>query len=139
MDKKLEKFSENFNLVEPPAGLFDKIMYRIEKEKKILTLRRRIIIFSFGLIGSAVAFIPAFAHARSGFVESGFYSFFSLLFSDTEVVLTYWGNFLQSLLETLPVVGLAALLATVAVFLESLKMLIRDLKIFYNSKQLRKA
>jgi len=139
MNKKLEKFSEDFNLVEPPAGLFDKIMCRIEKEKKILTLRRRIIIFSFGLIGSAVAFIPAFAYARSGFVESGFYSFFSLLFSDTEIVLVYWENFAQSLLETLPVLGLAVLLDTVAVFLESLKMLIRDLKIFYNSKQLRKA
>lgn len=139
MEKNLRKISEDFNLVEPPAGLFDKIMFRIEKEKNFLTLRRRIIIFSIGLIGSAIAFIPAFAYARSGFVESGFYSFFSLIFSDTEIVLTYWENFLQSLLETLPAAGLAALLATVAVFLESLKMLVRDLIIFYNSKQLRKA
>lgn len=139
MEKNLRKISEDFNLVEPPAGLFDKIMCRIEKEKNFLTLRRRIIIFSIGLIGSAITFIPAFAYARSGFVESGFYSFFSLIFSDTEIVLTYWENFLQSLLETLPAAGLAALLATVAVFLESLKMLVRDLIIFYNSKQLRKA
>jgi hypothetical protein len=138
MDKKLEEISESFNLVEPPTGLFDKVMCRIEREKKILTLRRRIIIFSIGLIGSAVAFIPAFQYARSGFVESGFYSFFSLFFSDTEIVLAYWENFAQSLLETLPVLGLAVFLTTVAVFLESLKMLVRDLKIFYNSK-LRKA
>ncbi|MFZ5363925.1 MAG: hypothetical protein ACOZAG_00355 [Patescibacteria group bacterium] len=139
MDKNIEKISENFNLVDPPPGLFDKIMCRIEKERKILTLRRRIIIFSIGLVGSAIAFIPALAYVRTGLVESGFSAFFSLIFSDTEIVLVYWKNFAQSLLETLPVAGLAVFLATIAVFLESLKMLVRDLKNFYNSKQLRKA
>lgn len=139
MEKNLRKISEDFNLVEPPAGLFDKIMCRIEKERKILTLRRRIIIFSIGLVGSAIAFIPALAYVRTGLVESGFSAFFSLIFSDTEIVLVYWKNFVQSLLETLPVAGLAVFLATIAVFLESLKMLVRDLKNFYNSKQLRKA
>lgn len=138
MDKNLGKISEKFNLVEPPAGLFDRIMCRIEKENKLLTLRRRIIIFSVSLIGSAIAFIPVFAYVRSGFIESGFFVFFSLIFSDTKIVLVYWQNFAQSLLETLPVMGLISFLAVVAVFLESLKMLVRDLKIFYNSK-LRKA
>jgi len=139
MDKNLEKIPEDFNLVEPPAGLFDKIMCRIEREKKIFTLRRRIIIFSIGLIGSAIAFVPAFTYVRYGFVESGFYSFFSLIFSDTEVVITYWESFIQSLLETLPVVGLAALLTTVVIFLESLKLLTKDIKNIYASRRFRKA
>lgn len=139
MDKNLEKITEDFNLVEPPDGLFLKIMCRIEKEKKLLTLRRRIIIFSFGLVSSAVVFAITLGTVRDGFVESGFTSFFSLLFSDTEVVLTYWQNFVQSLLETLPVVGLAVLLMTVAVFLESLKLLTKDIKNIYVSKRFRKA
>lgn len=139
MDKNLGKIAEDFNLVEPPAGLFGRIMCRIEKEKKLITLRRRIIIFSVGLVGSAIAFIPALKLMRADLADSGFMTFFSLFFSDTKVVMTYWQNFGQSLLETLPVTGLAAVLLSIVVFLESLKLLAKDIKNIYTSKQLRKA
>jgi len=129
MRKDYEKLFSHLKSPEPPDGLFEKIMLRLHKERQLLTLKRRLTIFSVGLIGSAVAFIPAFKMVQAGFIESGFMDFFSLLFSDTGIVMAYWQNFALSLLETLPVLSLMALLATVLVFLESLKLLARDIKI----------
>ncbi len=130
MRKDYEKLFANISPIEPPDGLFEKIMSRIARERGFLTLKRRLVIFAFGIAGSAAAFIPIFKMAQAGFVESGFIQFFSLLFSDAETVIVYWRNFGLALLETLPVTSVALLLAAVLVFLESLKLFIKDGKIF---------
>jgi len=139
MSENCEKFAVDFNPPEPPEDLFDKIMCRIDREKKMLTARRRIIIFSVGLIGSMIAFVPALGAVRADLAKSGFATFFSLIFSDTEIVLAYWQNFVQSLLETLPVMGVVTLLAIAVIFLESLKLLTKDIKNIYSSRRFKKA
>ncbi len=118
----------NFKLKEPPEELFGKIMHRISKEQRLLRAKRRIIIFSIGLFGSLLAFIPTFHMLRTGIIESGFIEFFSLLFSDSWVVMTYWQNFILTLLESIPSLSIAAFLTTVFVFLGSLKYLMRNIK-----------
>jgi len=136
MAKDWEKLFSYYNVPEPPNDLLGKIMKRINQEKMLLTLKRRLVIFSAGLFGAIILFIPALKAVISGFAESGFAQYFSLLFSDAGIVLTYWQNYTFSLLETLPVVNLILLLATIFVILELLKLLVKDLRNIYLSKQL---
>ncbi|MCX6743001.1 MAG: hypothetical protein NT116_02075 [Candidatus Parcubacteria bacterium] len=136
MDKNYQKLLSYYQAPEPPNNLLGKIMQRIGEEKRLLTLKRRLFLFSAGLIGAITLFIPALKGVISGFSESGFIQYFSLLFSDAEIVLAYWQNYTLSLLETLPVVNLILLLATIFAILELLKLLVKDLKNIYLSKQL---
>jgi hypothetical protein len=72
---------------------------------------------------------------QAGFSESGFFHFFSLLFSDFSVIASYWDNFIISLLETLPVIKLTLLFTAVLIFLEMLKLFANDLRFISKSKQ----
>lgn len=121
---------------EPPKGLFNKIMARIQEERRLLTIKRRITIFSLGVVGSAVALIPTFKMVQTGLYESGFLYFFSLIFSDFGTVVSYWQNFIMSLLETLPVINLVILLIIIFIFMESLKFLVKDVKIIFTATRL---
>jgi ABC-type spermidine/putrescine transport system permease subunit I len=117
----------NSFFIEPPAGLFGKIMNRIHKEERILVLRR-VIIFSTTLVLSLAGFFPAFNLLLSDFNQSGFLRFFSLMFSDSSTVMIYWQSFAMILLETLPAVSLAVFLAVLLTFLQSVKFLTKDVR-----------
>jgi len=117
--------------------LLEKILGRIQKERRLLVVRRRIFVFSCGIAGSIAVFIPALNMVRTGFIESGFTQFFSLLFSDTGTIMAYWKNFAMSLLETMPVLELAILSFSVLAFLEFLKFLLKNIKYISTLKQLK--
>ncbi len=136
MRKDYEKLFTHLESLEPPEGLFNRVMNRIKKEKQILILKRRLMVFSVGLAASVAIFIPVFKWAQADLYESGFLQFFSLVFSDFGIVVAYWQNFAMSLLETVPAVSLAILFATVFIFLELLKFWARDMKLIFTSKQL---
>lgn len=114
--------------VNPPSGLLEKILKRIHREERILVLRR-VVLFSITLAGSILAFVPALKILLSDFSQSGFLNFFSLIFSDFPSVAAYWQSFAMILLETLPAVSLALFLAVLLTFLESVKVLTKNIKI----------
>ncbi|MCX6723991.1 MAG: hypothetical protein NT155_02315 [Candidatus Staskawiczbacteria bacterium] len=118
----------NNSNIEPPIGLLEKILKRIHREERILVIRR-VIIFSILLIGSLLGFIPSLRMLVSDFNQSGFSSFFSLVFSDFSLVSAYWKNFMIILLETLPAASLALFLAVLLIILESIKLIAKDVKI----------
>ncbi len=112
---------------EAPEGLVEKAMSRIHKERQ-QKARRRFFVFAASLVMSLVAMVPVFALAKASFVESGFVRFFSLLFSDFQVVAGDWRNFGAILLETLPVASTVYLFAVLFWFLGSTKSLIKNIK-----------
>jgi hypothetical protein len=120
--------------IEPSQGLFKKIMKRIHREERFLAIRKNIF-FSITFVISTGSFIPAFKMLLSDFSESGFLSFFSLIFSDFSIISVYWKNFALILLETLPVFSIAVFLVILLVFLQSLKSLSKNIKII-NRNQL---
>ena len=128
MRKDYEKLFSLLERPSPSAGLLNRIMERIHYEQHRKTLRWRLGFFALMLTGSAVAAWPAFRATQLALVESGFVQFFSLIFSDFGIVLSYWDSFGLLLLESLPVVSLVVLLGTIFVFLESLKYVVRDIK-----------
>jgi len=115
-------------IIEPPAGLLQKIMKRIHREERILVLRR-VIIFSTTLLASAIGLFPAFNMLASDFSQSGFFRFLSLTFSDFSVVTAYWQSFAMILLQSLPALSLALFLAIILTFLQSIKSLTKDVKL----------
>ena len=128
MLKDYEKLFTHLKPAEPPAGLFEKIMWRIQEERRLLVLKRRIAIFSAGLVGSVAAFVPVFRMVQTEIIDSGFWQFFSLVFSDFKIVTTYWQSFAMSLLERFPAISLVLFLACLLVFAELLRFLLRDIK-----------
>jgi len=114
--------------IQPPKGLFEKILKRIHKEERLLVLRK-VIIFSFILLGSLAGFAPSLKMLISDLDNSRFINFFSLIFSDFSTVATYWQNFAMILLETLPVLSLALFLSILLIFLQSTKSLLKNFKI----------
>lgn len=134
--QNLKRLPKNYRLAEAPDGLFDKIMGRLQKERKILTLKRRLAIFSLGAILSALGLIPAYQTLQASLAESGFFQFFSLIFSDSQIISAYWQNFVLSLLESLPTLNLIIFLAVTIVFLEFLKLLIKNLKVISRQNNL---
>src|SRR3989338_679254 len=110
---------------EPSPHLFDNVLRRIGHEKQRV-VRRRFAFFSLTLASSAIGAIPAFQWVMSSFAESGSLEFLSLIFSDFGTVSAYWRSFGFALLESLPVLGIIALLGAVFVFLQSLRLASRE-------------
>ncbi len=136
MKKDREKNINHSIIFEPPEGLFEKIMFRIREEQRLLILKKRLAFFSIGMMVSVVSFIPLFNLVQTELSKSGFLQFFSLLFSDFQVVAAYWQNFIMSLLEAIPAMSLALFLIAVFIFLQSLKFWIKNIKLIFQSKPL---
>jgi len=120
---------------QPADGLFIKIVNRIDRAKRISSIKR-LIMFSLAFVGSAVGFIPALNSLRTALIESGFTQFFSLIFSDFSIVLNSWKVFTLTLLESLPAVDVLIFLVVISVFIGSLRFLIKYGKLSFSHLQL---
>lgn len=123
MRKDYEKFFPRLAPPEPPVGLFQKIMARIHEEERLLSIKRRLILFSATVVVSAGAFIATIGVFQQEFAQSGFSYFSSLLFSDLGSVIANWQDFGLTLLESLPAMSMIALLAVALIFFWSIKNL----------------
>lgn len=131
MNQDLEKLFTHLEPPEPPAELLGRILNSIQREKGLRAAKKRIAIFSLGVLGSLVAAIPVFQAAHGAVVESGFSHFLSLIFSDFGTVITFWDKFIFSIFESLPVMNVALLLAVIFIFLGSLKYLVKNIAVFW--------
>ncbi|MCX6785063.1 MAG: hypothetical protein NTV81_04005 [Candidatus Komeilibacteria bacterium] len=117
--------------VEPAADLFDKINQRLQQHQRLIARKYRLLLLSVTLGTSLIALIPTFRLVMTGFTESGFSQFLSLIFSDAGVLAAYWENLAFSLLESLPIASILTLLTVVFIFFISLKLLIKNLQIIF--------
>lgn len=120
--------SHRENNIEPPTGLYERIIGRIYKERRLLTIRRRIFIFSAGFFGSLVAFLPVYRAVTTDLIQSGFFQFFSLIFSDFSIVAAHWQNFILALLEALPIMSLIMFFAVLLISFESAKHFTKNVR-----------
>ncbi len=128
MPNDYKKLFAHIESPELPENLFGKIMQRINQERRLSVLKRKLAVISFMTTCSLAAFIPVFRMAQAEFSQSGFFQFFSLIFSDFGTIITQWQSFIFTLLESLPLVSITALLAVIFVFLLSLKILTRNIQ-----------
>lgn len=118
-----------------PAGLLNTILERIKEEQRLLTIRRRITLFSLAAATSFAVCIPALNTTKAELAQSGIMQFLSLAFSDPDSVFMFWSDFALSILESIPVLSIAISLAAVFAFLISLKALAHAVGIISSSSR----
>jgi hypothetical protein len=121
-----ERFLIEDKASEPSDGLLGTVMLHIA-DAETHRFRRRIVFFAGLAMIAAASFVPAWRELSRELSSSGFSSFLSLLSSDTASFLADWKEFLMSLLESLPVFGLAAVLGALFTLLSSLRLLALNL------------
>jgi hypothetical protein len=93
---------------QPSPQLFKIIMARLDRERGLLVLRRRLIIAHILLSICVVCAIPLLRTAMLEFSRSAFMQYLSLLLFDFKAVSAYWQDLALSMIESLPALSLAA-------------------------------
>lgn len=107
---------------EPPAGLFDRIISAIKRERELRQTKRLLFGFLFLLVVSLVA-TPLSGVLLAGQVaSSGILYFISAAASDLGTFLALWQDFSWAILESLPLVGIAAFVISLGVSVFTLRL-----------------
>ena len=130
MTQNLQKIFKKLKNIEPSRGLEGKIFKTIALErsqkvaKKLMFVRAGIVASFGGLAYTLFVFGKAF-------LESDFWNLAKLIFTDTGIIAGHIGDFSISLLETLPIVEIFAILVPVFVVMMRLSYYFK----FTNSKK----
>ncbi len=111
MSTKLSEFVAAVPAQEPPAGLFERILLKIQDIKAMRRLRNRLCLFAAGLVATSALVVVGMNILNQELGASAFGHYFSLIFTDTDIVFAYWQDTLFDLLESIPVLNIMAALA----------------------------
>jgi len=108
--------------IEPPAGLFERIILAIKREQELRKTKR--LLFSFaGLLVVSLAAVPfSLALLVSRAESSGIIYFISTALSDLGIFLTIWQNFSLAILESLPITALLAFAISLGISVFTLRL-----------------
>jgi hypothetical protein len=116
MKNKFNQLFKSVSEVEPSVDLIGFIFARIEKEK-IRKSKRQLFFSYIGLSSSVLLTVFSWIFFGQTFLQSEFWTIFSLIFSDIVIVLKNLDTFFLSLLETFPFVHAAIFLVPVFLLL----------------------
>jgi len=126
MDKNLSKlFKQVYNYSE--SRLSDDI-WRAIQAKEARSLKIQSLLYSFVGILSLGGFVFIAISLKQQFASSGFFEYVSLIFSDGGLIALYWKEYLLSLVDSLPIASLGALLFLLCSMLVSIRKVIQQLK-----------
>jgi hypothetical protein len=114
----------------PESKLSDDILLTILKKERKNT---HIKLWAYSIVGvfSLTGVIPAFNLLLSNFIQSGFYQYLLLAFSDSQAVL-YWKEITLSIIESIPMTSLILFLVLVFIFILSLRFIARNIRVRSN-------
>ena len=98
------------------------------KSEQIRAARVWLTLWVVVALSAFTALIPAFQYTAKEFYQSGFYQYLLLIFSDSGLVMTYWKEFVMTLAESLPLLGVAIFLFFMLILLGSFRLAIKNLK-----------
>ncbi len=112
--------------LEPDTSLNERVLMAVVAHNKKLS---RIKLWVFGIAGacSFVGLVPALKILSLDLGQSGFFEYFSLIFSDSGTVITYWKELSFSLAEALPAMSIILTLSLFFVCLFSIRHLIQNM------------
>lgn len=126
MEDRYKKLFGYINLIEPPQGLQTRILARIDIEEKRFA-KIRTLAFSGSAAASFGLSLWAVVYLVNSVRETGFWQYFSLIFSENGAMLAYWRELSFSLAESLPITGLIIFLSAIGFFIwSSANILNRD-------------
>lgn len=109
-----------------PHGLYESICSRVD----VLEQRRARVWGISAFFVACVSVVTTFfsvSYVLERFYTSGFYEYWSLAFSESAVV-AYWKEFVLALTESLPVLGMIAVLMSVGVFVWAISCVVRTIR-----------
>jgi len=112
--------------MQPPEGLFEKIVARVAIERERSLRRKRRFTLAFLTFTAFGACIPLTISLIQQMQESGFFTYTSFVLSDTQIVLAHWQGYVAGLVETAPLLPLTGLLSVLFIFLVSLRSAMHD-------------
>jgi len=98
----------NMRQVEPPAGLYGRIILAIKREQELQHTRRLVFGFAGLLVVSFLAVSFSWTMLINQMENSGILYFISAAISDFGTFFALWQNFSSAILESLPITGLIA-------------------------------
>ena len=113
MSAKIADFMATLSSQEPPAGLLERILQKIQDLKALRRLKQRLFLFACGLACSFTLVILGMNILSAERGGTAFWHYFSLVFTDTDIVLAYWQDVLFNLLESIPVLNIMAALTVI--------------------------
>lgn len=120
MDIDLKQLFKNDERATPPLGLSNNIFRRIDEYAQKEDRRDRYFWGTF-LALSLVAFIGSGVYAYHAFVASNFGSYLSVIFSDGGAAVSLWKELGLSLVESLPLLSILAILGSVTILLWTMR------------------
>lgn len=115
----------NLKDIDPPEYLSGRILAQIGTHKKRIARIKFFLFECAGLVSLAIA-LASFKFAIDDLSQSGFSNYASLIFSDLNMVVAYWKDFVMLLAESAPLLWLTAFLASIFVMLESIKNALKN-------------
>lgn len=131
MDENFEK-STILENIDVPADLLNKVMLRLDKERKLQALRQRLILVAASFLPLLAIAVPVWRSFQLDIIQSGFGEYMSLILYDFKIVLANWQDFGLILLESLPVISTVAMLTLLLGWLLALKFAVKYGKAFFN-------
>jgi hypothetical protein len=129
MRKDYEKLFTYLKPMEPPAGLFDRIILTIKQEQERQKTKKLLFGFFSLLLISFIAMPFSWNLLIDQAKSSGTFSFISAAVSNFQVFFTLWKEFSLAILESIPIVGLMA-------FIINITLLIFTVRLFLYKKRL---
>jgi len=111
---------------EPDANLAENVWRTIVLRNKRMAQFK---LWSFAATGivSLAGLVPAFKILSNDLAQSGFYEYFSLIFSDSRLIISYWKELVFSLAESLPTVSIIFTLSLIFVFFLSFRYAMKQI------------
>lgn len=129
MRKDYEKLFTRLKPVEPPTGLFDRIIFAIKREQEIQHTKRVALgflaLFLVSIIATPFSWMVLVKQAEN----SGIFYFISLAVSDMGVLVLLWQSFILAILESLPVMGIVLFTANIAVVIFTIRLFLHRKKL----------
>lgn len=107
---------------EAPQGLLNKVVSRLEQERRLRSLRQRLVFVMFSFAALLTIVWPVWHNFWLDWQNAGLVDYLSLLMSDAKIVLANWQNFSLGFLESFPVVSTMAVLSVLLAMLVALRL-----------------
>jgi len=122
----------DFQLKEPPKGLFDRIILAIKRERELRHTRKILFGFLLLLIVSLIATPLSWALLISQAKDSGVIYFLSAAISDLKIFFALWQDFGLAILESLPIIGITCFIISVVVAVFTLRLFFHRKRLLLN-------
>ena len=114
--------------VEPETGLNERIFKSINKKEKDL-YQLKLVTFTIIGLSSLATLIPVIKIIINDFNNSGLYEYSSLIFSNTESILTLGKEYILIIAESMPILSITLTLSVLFIFILSIKKIVEQINI----------